>query len=134
MTLWLLSIAAFCSCSLVDQENEINDTMTLIISGTVSDNASKQPLEGVKIIFQAYASEGQSDSPEISQNAYTDSNGVFSIKATGFSSAVTCVLTTDHPDYSSVRKDILINWTGTSYDFQTKTFFVNDCDFHVDKL
>ena len=135
MTFWLLSIAAFCSCSPGSLDGGYTgEGMTLIISGTVSETASKQPLEGVKIMFQAYESEGNPDLPAITQNAYTDSHGAFNIKAEGFSSAVTCILTTDHPDYSSVRKDILINWKGTSYDFQTRTFYVNDCDFHIDKL
>ncbi len=135
MTLWLLSIAAFCSCSpaYLDGGDTAED-LTLIIAGTVSETAGSKPVEGVKIRFQAYGPKGLSDSPVMTQNAYTDSQGVFSIKAEGFSSAVTCVLVTEHPDYSSVRKDILINWKGTSYDIQTRTFFVNDCNFVVDKL
>ena len=53
-TFWLLSLAAFCSCS---KEPEMTEGGIIVISGTISDMDTKQPLEGVKILFTAYDSD-----------------------------------------------------------------------------
>lgn len=132
MTLWLLFTAAFCSCSTFTSEPEILEN-TVIISGIVSDIKSGTPIEGVKINFQIYTGDITQTTPVDIQNAYTDSKGVFSIMSDGHISSVTCIIVTEHEEYSSVRKELLINWSGTSYDFERKTFFVNDCDFHLEK-
>lgn len=125
-------MAAFCSCS--PGADPISDDQTVIISGTVSDISTNSPLEGVKIVFHAFDSDDLQLAPVAAQNAYTDSKGVFSIVSGGHTSSVMCVIETSHDEYSSVRKEILINWKGTSYDMDRKTFFVNDCDFHLEKI
>lgn len=131
MTLWLLSIAAFCSC---DQGPIYSDETekTVIITGIVSDLSSTHPIEGVKVIFNAYAGNNGRNALN-TQNVYTDSNGAFNITAERIDKAVTCVINTEHEDYVSVKKEIIVNWSGISYDEHRNTFFVNDCDFHLEK-
>jgi hypothetical protein len=132
MTIWLLSIAAFCSCTNIEQTTETGNVYkTVIINGTVSEISSRQPIEGVKIAFMAYGKSGRTDEPVSSINAYTDSRGTFNLKAEEIGTAVKCILTTEHPGYSGVEKEIIINWTGPSYDPESKIFYVNDCDFHL---
>lgn len=134
MTIWLLSIAAFCSCSNIENTRETETAdKTVIINGTVSEISTRQPIEGVKIAFMAYSSYGRTDGPVLSLNAYTDSRGTFNLKAEEIGAAVKCILTTEHPEYSGIEKEIIINWTGTSYDAESRTFYVNDCDFHLQR-
>ena len=135
ITFWLLSIAAFCSCTSVGDPylTDTDGTGTIIITGTVSEAAVNTPIEGIKLIFEAYKPASHSNEPITAINAYTDSQGTFSITAEGFTSAVTGIITTDHPDYKNVSKQVMITWKGTSYDPETRTFFVNNCDFHIEK-
>jgi len=134
MTIWLLSIAAFCSCSDSSTHDYSNPSdKDVIINGTVSEISTRQPIEGVKIAFMAYSSYGRTDGPVLSLNAYTDSRGTFNLKAEEIGAAVKCILTTEHPEYSGIEKEIIINWTGTSYDAESRTFYVNDCDFHLQR-
>lgn len=130
-TFWLLSLAAFCSCS--KENNDIAEGGTIIISGSISDIGTKRPIESVKVLFSAYESHEDSALPVNEQNVYTDSNGSYSIMASGFSTPVTCVIVTEAEGYASVRKEILVNWEGISFDRATNTFFVNDCDFHLER-
>ena len=132
MTIWLLSIAAFCSCSDSSTHDYSDPSVKdVIINGTVSEITTRQPIEGVKIAFIAYSKSGRTDEPVSSINAYTDSRGTFNLKAEEIGTAVKCILTTEHPGYSGVEKEIIINWTGPSYDPESKIFYVNDCDFHL---
>ena len=131
MTLWLLSMAAFCSCS-SDSDDTVMTGGTVMISGTVSSMDTNTPVEEVKIVFNAYSDNGSS-SPINTQNVYTDSHGTFNIIAEIISTAVTCVITTEHGEYKSERKEIIVNWKGLSYDASHRTFFVNDCNFHIVK-
>jgi hypothetical protein len=127
----LLASAALCSCSTFSDTYIENGT--IIITGTVSEIDTKQPVEGVKMIFTAYPSDGTSVYPAAALNAYTDSKGTFNIKTEGVNSAVTCRIISEHPGYSQVTKEIIVNWSGTSYDASTGIFYVNDCDFHLEK-
>ena len=131
MTLWLLSIAAFCSCSdSMDPDYSDPSDKTVMINGTVSEISTRLPIEGVKIAFMAYGKAGQ---PISTINAYTDSRGAFKLKAERIGTVVTCTLISEHPDYSGIEKEIIINWTGPSYDPESRIFYINDCDFHLER-
>ena len=133
MTIWLLSIAAFCSCSDIDDPDYGDPTdKTVIINGTVSEINSRQPIEGVKIAFTAYSRDGRTGQPVSSITAYTDSRGAFKLKAEKIGTAGTCTLVSEHPEYSGVEKEIIINWTGPSYNPESRIFYINDCDFHLE--
>lgn len=131
LTFWLLSTAAFCSCSVMDAE--MSEGNKVIISGSVCDIDTKQPLESVKILFKAYDTSGVPSSPINEINVYTDSNGAYNLMSDEYDRPVTCVIITEAESYESVRKEVFVNWEGTSYDREKKTFFVNDCDFHLSR-
>ena len=135
ITFWLLSMAAFCSCTSTEEHSitATDGTRTIIITGTVSEAAGNAAIEGIKLIFEAYDPESSSSAPLTTINAYTDSQGTFSITADGFTTSVNGVITTDNPDYKTVSKQVLVTWKGTSYDPETRTFFINNCDFHLEK-
>lgn len=129
--LWLLLIAAFCSCSSYDMATP--GVVSLVISGTVSDITSEKPIENVEIIFEAYTGNEMKD-PVINRNTFTDSEGIFSIKTDGYSTPhVRCLITTRHEEYVSVQKEMIINLTEISYDEQSETCFINDCNIHLEK-
>lgn len=133
ITLWLLSMAAFCSCNNIEGHipSLERNGGTVIVTGSVSDIDTKEPVEGVKIIFAAF--EADSSSPVATQNVYTDSRGIFNLRAEDISSAVRCMITADHIDYQNVTKEIIINWNSISYDADNGIFYVNDCDFHLER-
>ena len=124
----LLTAAALLSCS---KTQDLDGEHTVIISGIVSETASNTPLEGVMITFCATDKENVSISS--SQNVYTDSNGRYRIESDGFINPMTCTLDVTHPGFSSTRKTILVNWSGPSYDEKKNIFFVNDCNFHLER-
>lgn len=131
MTIWLLFIAAFCSCS-SSPEGVMDQGGTIMITGTVSNTDSNSPIEGVKIVFNAF-SEEDGGATVNTHNVYTDSNGIFNITAEDINTTVICLITAEHDEYVSEKKEIIVNWKGISYDAQNRTFFVNDCDFHLAK-
>ena len=129
--IWLLLIAAFCSCS--NSETIPPDEVSLVISGTVSDMTSDKPIKNVELIFEAFVSNDMKN-PIINRSSYTDSKGTFSIKTDGYTySSVRCLITTKHEEYISVQKELIVNLTEISYDEQTATCFINDCNIHLEK-
>ena len=126
-------MAAFCSCT--DMENAgTNEGLyvetNIVINGTVSESGSGLPVEGVKLLLKGY----NSGISVLSQDSYTDSQGRFNIKAGYVNKPIKCMVSTEHPEYSGMQKEILIKWSGTSFDSETTTFYVNDCDFHIERV
>ena len=130
-TIWLLLVAAFCSCSKFDAQ--IAEGASITISGNVSDISSGKALEDVRIQFLAYDSRNMKGLPVTEQKVYTDSKGTYTISASGFASPVTCVIIAEGEGYGSVRKEVFINWEGSSYDRESNTFYVNECNFHMER-
>lgn len=126
---WLLGMAAICSCSVMDMENI--EEGTVVISGCISEAGGRKVLEGVKVHFSAYTAESESGIPVEEQSVYTDGKGVYTIIASGFTSTATCTITAEADGYKGETKEVLVNWEGSSFDARTNTFYVNDCDFHL---
>lgn len=129
VTLWLLSIAAFCSCTEGYNPSLERNVETVMITGSVSDMDTKEPVEGAKIVFAAF---NRQLIPLSTQNVYTDSRGIFNLKAEDMASVERCMITASHTDYTSITKEIIINWNSISYDADNGIFYVNDCDFHLE--
>ena len=70
---WLLGMAAICSCSVMDMENI--EEGTVVISGCISEAGGRKVLEGVKVHFSAYTAESESGIPVEEQSVYTDGKG-----------------------------------------------------------
>ena len=60
----------------------------------------------------------------------------FTITTEGFTKDISCTVTSNDMNgvYAYERQDMNIFWKGPSYDARTGTFYVNDCDFYLEKL
>lgn len=108
---------------------------SLLISGSVSDMDTSLPIEEIKITLSATekTADGKTNSHE--KSAYTDNEGVFTMKISGFNGHVTAVLTAEDPNgkYKSATHEIpLITWD-SSYNMSGNDFFINDCSFYLEK-
>lgn len=128
ITIMLLALTFLCGCS---KERKLDGDFTVVINGTVSVAATGEPVEGVQITFKAIDTNHSKEL--ISRTIYTDSNGSYMIESEGFYSPLKCILDVTHPDYNGIMKTILVNWNSSSYDDETNTFFVNECNFHLEK-
>lgn len=139
-TIMLLSVtmaALSCSKGPVNEINpEFDGTYTVVVSGTASEKSTSTPLEGIKITLHA-AEPIVNNSGEIrTMTVYTDNRGRFTLTAEGFTREISCTITSDDMKgiYEYGRQDMKIYWKGSSYDARTGTFYVNDCDFYLEKL
>ena len=133
--------AASISCSaafLGDETPSLDGDMKIIVTGVASDVDTSKPLPNVLVTFSAFAENSLSVLPLISKTVSTDSKGVYTVEAFGFSQPVTCTLTAESTDetpgeYKTMTNKIVVKWSGNSYDGFTKTFYVNDCNFQMEK-
>lgn len=143
-TFVLIAVAASAlSCSnlvLLDRQEETptEGNLKLTVNGVVSDVTSNLPLSGMKITLSAYAENSPSLLPDASKTVLTDGKGVYTIEATGFSGPVTCMITAESPEdakvkYETVTNKVVVTWSGNSFDAESNTAFVNDCNFQMKK-
>ena len=131
MMLLSVSMAAL-SCS-KEPSRPMTDTYTIVVSGTASDKADGTPLENIRISL--YTEESKiSDNLQVS--ATTDERGYFTLKLGNFTRPVTCTITAEDVKgfYKMESQDINISWSGTSFDLYTGYFYVNDCDFYMERI
>lgn len=140
LTLTLLAISATsCSLALLNDDSEkLDGNLKIVVTGVASDVASNKPLKGIKISFSAYTENSLSILPLASQTVYTNSEGIYTIHAEGFSDAITCTITAQSTDqdeviYEEQTNKIVVTWSGDSFDKETETFYVNNCNFQLKK-
>ena len=137
LALTILAVtSASCSMALLnDEESSLNGEYTIVVNGIVSDVASNDPLLNFRITFTAYAENSLSVMPLITKTAYTDARGAYNFKISGFSEPVTCEIKAECPEktaqYEPMTNKIMVTWSGSSFDPDQKTFFVNDCNFQM---
>lgn len=135
-----VSMAALsCSKGVFDGSSnldEFQNDLTLVVSGTASDKTSGTPLEGIRIRLYAAEFIENGKGTAKTETAYTDSRGRYSISVTGFSRPITCAITADDPDeeYDIQKQELNIPWSGISFNNYIGYFYVNDCDFFMEKL
>ena len=123
----------------LDGDNPAMDgDMRIVINGVVSDFVTNAPISDIKVTFSAYAENSLSVLPIASTTVMTNSQGIYTIEMFGFSDPVTCTVTaesTDHTadEYETMTNKIVVNWSGTSFNADTRTFYVNDCNFQMKK-
>ena len=105
---------------------------TAIISGIVSDKGTGIPLKEIKIIYAAYDLRGRLIDTKTS---YSSGEGIYTIEAAGYTSAINCTLTASGTDngYSESRIELSIDWNGPSYNSAEGSFVANDCNFFLTK-
>ena len=127
------STSLSCSMALLnDEEAALNGEYTISVNGVVSDVATNATLDGIKVTFEAFNESSLSVMPLITLTDVTDSKGVYTIKAKGFSDPVTCTITAEGDgQYETMTNKVVVTWSGNSFDPESKTFFVNDCNFQM---
>ena len=133
----LSATAASCSLAFLNDEDTVLDgNLKIVINGVVSDVVTNASLTDIMVTFSAFAENSPSVLPLISKTAYTDSDGIYSIEVAGFSDTITCILTAESTDqsqtqYESLENKIVVTWSGSSFDDNSNTFYVNDCNFQM---
>ena len=61
------------SCDMALDSNSPEKGCTVVVSGSVSDIDSNEPLKGIRISFSAYSQEGSQSAPILTQTVYSDS-------------------------------------------------------------
>lgn len=133
--------AASLSCSkalLSDYEEALKGEFTIAVNGVVSDVAANSPIKDINVTFSAYAENAISVLPLSSMTVKTGVDGTYSIEMSGFSDPVTCIIQAESDEesdqqYESMSSEIVVTWAGNSFDPERKTFFVNDCNFQMEK-
>jgi len=118
-----------------DMEQASPNDYNLLISGSASDKETSIPIEEIKITLTATEKTPDGRTTHHEKSAYTDNDGVFTLKINGFKGHVTAVLTADDPNgkYKSATHEIpLITWD-SSYNMSGNDFFINDCSFYLEK-
>lgn len=111
----------------------IEGEQSVLISGSVIDAVTNEPVDGAKITFTAFESGKRSGDDHFEQNVYSGSNGTFNILVERISTSVSCILKTEAEGYRSEEKAVIISWSGPSYDSANSTFVVNECNFFLVK-
>jgi hypothetical protein len=131
----LLASTAVLSCSTGMPGTLDPDARTLVISGVTTDSSTDEPLEDVKITLQATEVRKGVIKSKRTVTAYTDNRGSYNITAEGFRNTVTCSISAEDMkgNYQGGTQEINISWSGPSYEKETGTFYVNDCNFYLGK-
>lgn len=136
----LLASTAVLSCSAgilneTDAPQSQTGSFKLVISGSVSDMESAAPLEDIRIVMRTVEKIDGINLEEQTYTAYSDSKGTFTINMGGFNNPVSVELETNDPKgiYKHAKHEIpLITWD-SSYNMSGNTFFINDCNFYLEK-
>ena len=135
----LAAISISCSTALLnDEETVLDGEFAIVVNGVVSDVVSNAPIKDIQVTFSAFATNSLSVMPLISKTMSTKSDGTYSFKVFGFSDPVTCKITAMSKEdaenrYETMTNKVVVTWEGNSYDPDSKTFFVNDCNFQMEK-
>lgn len=134
----LSAVTAFVSCSeafiVMDKVDDAEGR--IIITGTISELGSAQPLKDIRVVFQAYDAEAASLSLVCKDEVYSGNDGVYAIEAYAPGGRLRCVLTAEDMNgkYKSQTQEIIVTWSGPSYDRHSNSFVVNDCNFQLSKI
>lgn len=138
----ILSALAFAACAQIfldDDDKILEGEYKLLMSGIVSESGSTKPLSGIKITFSAFKENDISVLPLLTKTVYTDGKGTYNLEAEGFSEPIKCTITAESTKqndtaYEKSSQDILVTWSGDSFDEEESIFFVNNCNFQMNKV
>lgn len=138
VTLSAIALTACAQMFLDDEDKALEGEYKLVMSGIVSEAGSSKPISGIKITFSAFKENSVSVLPLMTKTVYTDGKGIYNLEAEGFSEAIKCIITAEatrqnDADYEKLSQDIVVTWSGDSFDEENSTFFVNNCNFQMIK-
>lgn len=102
---------------------------TLIICGLVVDKDDNKPLKGIEMTFQC-SEEGIGKI-----TVHTDESGMYKIECQGLTEVVRGYVAARDPEglYLDSIRDVVVRWIGDGFNEQTNTFFLNDCNFALQR-
>ena len=102
---------------------------TLIICGLVVDKDDNKPLKGIEMTFQC-SEEGIGKI-----TVHTDEKGMYNIECQGLTEAVGGYVSARDSEgrYRDSTREIVVMWIGDEFNAQTNTFFLNDCNFALQR-
>ena len=61
--------------------------------------------------------------------------GIYTIESEGYTTEVNCTVTAEGTEkgYSQSITDLHIDWSGSTFSVEKNTFYVNDCNFYLQK-
>ncbi len=134
----LLSVAtAALSCSKEMSYKPADESpYTIVVTGTASDKADGTPLHNIEITLYAAENISGGEVRIRTTKASTDINGHYTLAMEGFKEPVSCTISASDLDniYGTAQQELRISWSGTSFDEYTGYFYVNDCDFFMEKM
>lgn len=108
----------------------------LFISGVAVDIATGKPIEEIQITMTATELYDSHEGRVVTKSTYTNNFGLYTIAAEGFSEPLTCVVKAEDPNgiyLPATSQEVMVSWQGMAYDAASKTFFVNECNFYMEK-
>lgn len=105
---------------------------TVVISGIVSDKTSISPLKDMKIVYEAYTTKGKLID---TKTVYSSSDGTYTVESSGYTSEIRCVLkaSDSSKSYANGKIELQVDWNGSPYNKEVRTFVVNDCNIYMRK-
>lgn len=131
----LTAFSASCSTGLEPVEDLETTGYTIVISGTAADINTTEPLENVKITLYAAEISDMGDVSLVNKSVYTDNRGKFQLTEDGFDKMISCKITAEDQTstYASSTQEMIVTWSGPSFNPETGTFYVNDVNFYLRK-
>ena len=135
----LLSLlAAVSSCSsFSDHDLETGKKQkNLFISGVAVDIATGNPIEEIQITMTATELYDSHEGRVVTKSTYTNNYGLYTIATEGFSEPLTCIIKAEDPNgiyLPAASQEVKVSWQGMAYDDASNTFFVNECNFYMEK-
>lgn len=108
----------------------------LVINGTAMDKDTGAPLQEIQITMTATEIFDSQEGRIVTKSTYTNNKGQYMIAADGFSRPITCMVKAEDPNGTykpATPQEVVVSWKGSAYDESASTFFVNGCDFYMEK-
>lgn len=131
----LTAFSASCSTGLEPVGDLENTGYTIVISGTAADITTTEPLENVKITFYAAEVTEYGEGALVDRTVYTDNRGRFELTEGGFQQKILCRITAEDQTgtYESSTQEMIVSWSGPSFNSETGSFYANDVNFYLKK-
>lgn len=108
----------------------------LFISGVAVDINTGDPIEEIQVTLTATELYDSHEGRVVSKSTYTNNYGLFTIASEGFTKPLVCTVKAEDPNgiyLPATSQKVMVSWNGMAYDEASNTFFVNECNFYMEK-
>ncbi|MBE6230809.1 MAG: hypothetical protein IJN02_11780 [Bacteroidales bacterium] len=123
-------IATFLAAAAISCSKSYPTDCKVIIVGRILSLSENRPLENIKVTFNT-VDDGESHYTD----TYTDEYGMFLIEAENFHKPASGIVSAEDPEdrYTAASINLEISWKGPAFNTEQKTFYINDCNFLLEK-